>query len=178
MMTAFIHAALGAINITLRAQAVENAFIYREYFNRKSIKKPLYKGNFMNEKRITSSIVKCLNRLERCFVYKRFGASGNEVGKPDLTGAYCGIRVELEVKSPDVALRDMRHRFDRFSEMSDAERLVLIDDQLVLARKLQRYYIKKFRDIGCISGVVISEEQALWYVTYSLRIRESSVLGA
>ena len=110
----------------------------------------------MNEKSLTNKIIKTLNGLDGCWVYKRYGASGNEAGKPDITGIFKGLRVELEVKAPNRR---------KLSETGNFEALeTQINENMSLASKLQRYYIKKFKELGAITGVVTSIDQALYLI--------------
>ena len=97
----------------------------------------------MIEKTLTNKIIKYINSnyAETTYLYKRLG-SGNESGKPDITGVHNGLRVEMEVKAA--------HR-DKGS----------IENNLSVASKRQQYWIKKFSKLGAISGVVTSLNQAL-----------------
>jgi len=97
----------------------------------------------MTEKQLTNKIIQTLNSKspETTWVYKRF-ATYNEIGQPDITGIYCGRRVEIEVKAGHL---------DRGS----------VESNLDLASKAQRYYIKKYLKLGAIAGVVCTVEQAV-----------------
>ena len=89
-----------------------------------------------SEKQLTNEIIEFLNNYQskKIWVYKRF-ATNNEVGQPDITGIYDGRRVEIEVKAPHL---------DRGS----------VEANLELGSKLQRYYIRKYAQLGAITGVV------------------------
>jgi len=97
----------------------------------------------ISEKNISAKIVKYLNDhfADTTFVYKRL-ASANNGGMPDITGCHNGIRIEIEVKNPIL---------DKGS----------IEKNLSIASKKQQYYITKFKNLGCYSGVVTSIEQTL-----------------
>lgn len=89
----------------------------------------------MREKVISNKIIKHINKqyAETTYLYKRLSDS-NQIGMPDITGSHNGIRVELEVKTPERTHMVSRH---------------------------QSYWLNKFKAIGCITGVVTSLEEAL-----------------
>jgi len=95
----------------------------------------------LNEKALTSKIIKQINSKykDTTWLYKRY-AIGNEIGKPDITGIHCGFRVEIEVKAPSLSKGSLEA------------------DQ-GLASKVQAHYLKKFRQLGGIAGVVTSVSQ-------------------
>lgn len=82
------------------------------------------------EKTITKNCIKRLNSIDKCFVYKRWGRA-NDRGKPDITGAYKGIRVEIEIKRPGGTLT-----------------------------KLQKSWLDKWKSLGAITGVAYSPDEA------------------
>jgi hypothetical protein len=98
----------------------------------------------MTEKQLTNLIIRYVNSkyADCAFVYKRKGGSGNETGKPDITGIYRGVRIELEVKSPHLSKGSIEADFE-------------------LASKLQQHYIRKFQKLGGLSGVATSFKNAL-----------------
>ena len=112
----------------------------------------------MLEKTLTNKIIKSLNNIDGVWVYKRYAPSGNEAGQPDITGIAKGLRVEIEVKAP--------HRRDVFEE---AELSDLIDKNLQIASKRQQYYIKKYKELGAITGVVTGLDQALWLINNKIK---------
>lgn len=82
------------------------------------------------EKTIVNNCIKRLNSLENCYVYKRWGRA-NDRGKPDITGAYNGKRIEIEVKRPGGKLT-----------------------------KIQQSWLDKWQSLGVITGVAFSPEDA------------------
>lgn len=94
-----------------------------------------------SEKQLTNEIIRFLNNYQskKIWVYKRF-ACGNEAGQPDITGICDGRRVEIEVKAPHL---------DKGSVTSNLE----------LGSNLQRYYIRKYAELGAIAGVVCGLKQ-------------------
>jgi len=93
-----------------------------------------------SEKQLTNKLISHLNKQPSAWVYKRHAIS-NEAGKPDITGIYKGLRVEIEVKAPCR---------DRGS----------LTANLRIASKIQQHYIKKIQKLGGIAGVVCTVDQA------------------
>jgi len=90
----------------------------------------------MLEKQLTNKIIKSFNERPDVWFYKRF-ASGNEAGKPDITGIFDGTRVEIEVKAP----RLLNRQIQALEEAGDIDGL--FSETLKLASKRQAFYIKK-----------------------------------
>ncbi|MBI9082713.1 MAG: hypothetical protein JEZ11_03890 [Desulfobacterales bacterium] len=86
-------------------------------------------GNRQLETGITNKILKYLNSLEGCKARKRFAGPGKK-GEPDITGAYRGLRLEIEVKAGD-------------NQPS----------------KIQIARLKAWKDCGCLSMCVWSLEE-------------------
>jgi hypothetical protein len=125
----------------------------------------LWNGGGMGaEKILTNRIIRELNKMPGTWVYKRF-ASGNEAGKPDLTGISGGLRLEIEVKSPHRAtkrIQELESRIKADKKLSPLALEALMQETLLLGSKLQRYNIKRFQRFGAITGVVTSLDQVLW----------------
>ena len=110
----------------------------------------------MTEKQITNKIIQAINSQDNMWCYKRFGCGhGNNKGMPDITGISNGIRLEIEVKDPNRL--PSKHR-----EETDIETLLAAN--LLIASKLQQYYVKKYKKLGAIAGVVTSVEEAMYLV--------------
>ena len=56
-------------------------------------------GNKVYERDLTNKIIKKLNKIDKCFVKKRY-AGPMQKGQPDITGCIDSIRIEIEVKLP------------------------------------------------------------------------------
>jgi len=104
------------------------------------------------EKQLTNQILNYAKSQPNLFLYKRY-ASGNEAGKPDLTGVYLldslqiGLRIEIEVKAPRLltsALIDLQSHPE-----------ALFKETFKIASKRQQYWLKKFKSYGCLTGVVL-----------------------
>jgi hypothetical protein len=83
------------------------------------------------EKNIAKRIISALNKIPMTRVWKR-RAGPFEKGRADITGASRGVRVEIEVKRPGEQPTD-----------------------------LQAKWLREMRELGCISGVAYSEEDAI-----------------
>jgi len=84
-----------------------------------------------NEKNLTKKILKALNELPKTKAIKR-EASGVRNGQADITGAYKGIRLEIEVK---------------------------VGDNKPTALQLQ--WLSEWKKAGCITGWVRSVDEAM-----------------
>ena len=82
-----------------------------------------------SEKSIVESIKRAFNGLDRCFVRKR---RPYIKGDPDLTGAYHGIRIEIEVKTPRGVISP-----------------------------LQKKRIRDYKNLGVLAGVAWSLKEAV-----------------
>ena len=108
----------------------------------------------LTEKQLTNKILSNLKSRSDLFLYKRF-ATGNEAGKPDLTGVYLlpnqgskiGLRLEIEVKAPRLLTPDLR-------ALESAPEL-FFESSFRLASKRQQYWLRKFKSYGCLTGVVL-----------------------
>ena len=116
---------------------------------------------------MTNKIVKYINtQIEGGYVYKRY-ATGNEAGKPDLTGVFRGYRLEFEVKSKSrepSGLEALRLRLLDSSLGSDFKAFYELG--LSIASKRQAYWIKRFSSLGAISGVVFDLRDIDIYLSY------------
>ena len=115
------------------------------------------------EKALTNKILKALNALRGVLAYKRM-AVYNEVGKPDITGVVSGIRLEIEVKRPSL----MPSQPKTLRGLETKQIMELFRRNLRLASKIQQYHIRKFYDYGCLTGVALSVEQAVYLVNNRL----------
>jgi len=88
-------------------------------------------GEKVLETAITKKIIKALNQLDRCLVYKRL-AGPHRKGKPDITGCINGCRIEIEVKLPG-------------GEPTPK----------------QQQWLDRWDEVGAITGCVTSVEEAL-----------------
>lgn len=57
-------------------------------------------GGKMKESYLVSKILKFLNEVPQCKAVKRHGSPYGRKGEPDITGSFCGLHFELEVKVP------------------------------------------------------------------------------
>jgi len=149
-------------------------------------------SKFNSEKALTNYIIKGLNEDSNgdVFAYKRHGGGmSNEKGKPDITGCVRGIRFEFEIKDParlnnvqesilseleekwkDQGLRGLGslYRVYGFYNLHELNEKAF-EALLPIASKLQQVWIRKFKQVGCVSGVVCSPVQILLACT---KIRE------
>ena len=135
-------------------------------------------SKFNSEKALTSYIIKALNQDSNgdVLVYKRHGGGmSNEKGKSDITGCVCGIRVEFEIKDPARLSNEQEAILSELENMWKDQGLrglgslcslydlneKVFEALLPIASKLQQVWIRKFKQVGCVSGVVCSPVQVL-----------------
>ena len=121
----------------------------------------------MLEKQLTNKIISFYKTHPNVYLYKRF-ASGNEAGKPDITGIYkinnIGIRLEIEVKAPRRMTNKMAKKIAKLEESNQIE--LLFEETYQLASKRQQYWLRKFQSYGAITGVVLSLNQLELLLNY------------
>ena len=142
-----------------------------------------------NEKVLTNQIIKLICADPRGMAYKRDATSGNEMGKPDITGVAYGVRLELEVKDPvrmSKAARALSRRLENAWEASgkvlttDVELglWLLVEELHSLASTHQRIWIKRFNKANAISCVVTSLFQAEVLLAVAKKRVESQLIAA
>jgi hypothetical protein len=132
------------------------------------------------ESKISEQIIRGLNKHPMTWAYKRFAPAGNEAGQPDITGVSHGMRLEFETKNPS---RLSNREYKILSGLYSSKDLACLENictqdtpdnlesiitlyqrGLEMASDRQVYYLKKYSQLGAITGVVFEQNMALWLI--------------
>jgi hypothetical protein len=91
----------------------------------------------MKESSLVERILKTLNSIPKCKAIKRHGSAYGRRGEPDITGSFCGLHFELEVKVPGGKLTKLQELRLKEWEKSGAIVSVVysVDDAVKLLNK-------------------------------------------